>query len=60
MLDVRVGSLLSSLCLYIDGYMTIVGTLCVMVLKNYNGTLQNISEGSEYMDIINKIWECSI
>lgn len=33
MLDTKVISLISSLCLYIDGYMSFISSLCIMLLK---------------------------
>lgn len=41
-MEVRVGSLVSSLCLYVDGYLSFLGSLAIMVFKSYNGTINAI------------------
>lgn len=41
-MEVRVGSLVSSLCLYVDGYLSFLGSLAIMVFKSYNGTINSI------------------
>lgn len=41
----KVCSLLSSLCLYIDGYMTFVGMVCVMVIKAWGSGLKGVDKG---------------
>lgn len=56
----KICSLLSSLCLYIDGYMTFVGMVCVMVIKAWGSGLKGIQKGQEYIEDLNKNWRCCL
>ena len=38
MLITRAGSLLSSLCMYVDGYLSFIGSMLIMILKRYDGS----------------------
>lgn len=59
MLETKAISLISSLCLYIDGYMSFISSLCIMLLKEYEGSLEQLPGAVEYMKIINSIWKAS-
>lgn len=59
LLEVKVGSLISALTMYIDGYMSFIGSLCIVIIKKFNGTFEAIPGGKEYMDTINAMWEAS-
>lgn len=47
MLITRAGSLLSSLCMEIDGYLSFVGSLCIMLLKRCEGFAQEFANNTE-------------
>lgn len=49
LLETRVCSLIASLCLYVDGYMSFLGTLCIMYIKKYNQTLAQIPQSAGYI-----------
>lgn len=59
MLEVRIGSLISSLCMYIDGFMSFVGSMCIVIIKRFNGTLDQITGADEYIKIIDSMWTAS-
>ena len=59
MLETKVGSLISSLCMYVDGYMSFIGSLCIMLLKEYNGSINQLPGGLDYINTINAIWTAS-
>lgn len=56
LLEVKIGSLISSLCMYIDGFMSFVGSMCIMMIKNFNGTISQIPGFEAYMKIIDGMW----
>lgn len=59
-LATKVCSLISSLCLYIDGYMSQIGTLCIMVIKMWGSGLQDVPTGEQYMQTVNSLWKADL
>ena len=58
MLLTRAGSLLSSLCMYVDGYLSFIGSMLIMILKRYDGSAQSIMspETAAYFQSIDTIF----
>lgn len=52
----KVCSLISGLCLNIDGYMSCIGMICLMVVKAWGSGLEDVDKGEEYMENLNKLW----
>lgn len=56
----KVCSLISNLCLNIDGYMTFIGMVCVMVVKAWGSGLKEVDKGLQYMENLNSFWNADL
>lgn len=58
LLQTSVGSLIANLCMSIDGYLSFVGSMCLMILKCWDGSIADLEGGKSYIDTISEIWKC--
>ena len=57
MLITRAGSLLSALCMSIDGYLSFLGSMLIMILKRFDGSIEQLPDAPQMRDYFLKIDE---